>query len=789
MPTYRLEASVRHNINTQLENLGWVVDERKSNFNVTQERAKTDEQNRKLGGKRPDYVLYQEGTNTPIGIIEAKKPGQTLDQALKQAEELYARPLDAPLVFAYNDTFTETRFLYNDRVLKIDGEDVKQLIDHYTALRFLHEGPEILSAPPEINYSREQLIKIFKQTSNLLREAGIQAGQERFSALSDILFLKLLDEASEKQTHAGETPQLPPRLRWQHFQSMNGGEMLDYMKNVIWPEMTTKYGDIFGSEFAIESPDIVEEVVRKLSDLNLTSADTDIKGDAFEYFLKNAYSGVGIKDLGEYFTPRNVVRTMVSMVNPKLNEKIYDPFCGTGGFLIEAFRYLNLRVKMTPEAEKILKQHTVYGGEITSNARIAKMNMILFGDGHSNLERHDSFAHPQRGKYDVVITNPPYSQKTRHGGKYDMSTQDGDAIAMMHCFDALNEGGRACVLVKEDFLVDTGAVGIAREYIMKNAKNFTVVSLPRKMFEPYTPTKTSIVYFEKKGTRDTTFFYIAKKVGHELTGRKRPIKQNDLPSVLDSFNEDRVDLGIEGDVVKNDVIAKNNYILWFYDYFEEVPKTNQPLDYLGNYIEERSERVSPKDYPDDEFDILGVNNVDGVVLNETLLGQDIKQSYKKVHAGDLVYNPHRVNVGSIGIVPDRLDGKYVSGIYVVFRSKDVSKMPPELIHYLMKSPAYKRIIEAYDTRNGAVRANLTYEMLCRIKVPILGQKELEGFMKNKVAVKKAAHDLEEKEKRMKEYLDGVMESDKNPKHEEDFDSLLTKVARGSGADGQTSESK
>lgn len=789
MPTFRLEASVRHNINTQLENLGWVVDERKPDFNVTQERAKTDEQNKKLNGKHPDYVLYQVGTNKPIGIIEAKRPGQTLEDALKQAEELYARPLDAPLVFAYNDTFTETRFLYNDRVLKIDGEDVKQLIDHYTALRFLNEGPEILSGPPEINYSREQLIKIFKQTSNLLREAGLQAGQERFSALSDILFLKLLDEASEKQEHAGETPQLAARLRWNEFSHKTGAEMLEYMKNVIWPDMTTKYGDIFGSEFAIESPDIVEEVIRKLSDLNLTSADTDIKGDAFEYFLKNAYSAFGKNDLGEYFTPRNVVRTMVSMVNPRLGDKIYDPFCGTGGFLIEAFRYLNLRTKMTAETEDILKQRTVYGGEITSNARIAKMNMILFGDGHSNLERHDSFAHPQRGKYDIVITNPPYSQKTRHGGQYNMSTTNGDAIAMMHCFDALNDGGRACVLVKEDFLVEGGDVGVAREYIFKNAKNFTVVSLPRKMFEPYTPTKTSIVYFEKKGTRDTTFFYVAKKVGHELTSRKRPIKQNDLPAVLDSFNESRVDLGIEGDIVKNETIIKNDYILWFYDYFEEVPKTNQKLDYLGNYIKEHSGLVKPKEFPEEEFDILEINNIDGVVFNETHLGRDIKQSYKKVQAGDLVYNPHRVNVGSIGIVPERLADKYVSGIYVVFRSKDLDKMPPELIHYLLKSPTYKRIIEAYDTRHGAVRANLTYEMLCRIKVPILNEKDLEGFMKNKVEVKKAAHDLEEKEKRMKDYLDNVMQAERNPEHEKNFDDLLTKVARGSGADGQTSEQK
>lgn len=786
MSITRLEASVRHNINTQLENLGWIVDERKKENNVTQERVKTTEQEKKLGGKRPDYVLYEKGTTKPIAIIEAKKPGQSLDDALAQAAKLYAKPLDAPLIFAYNDTFVVTRFLYNDRVLKIDGEDVKQLVDHDTALRFLHEGPEILSAPPQINYSREQLIKLFKKTSDLLREAGLQAGLERFSVFSDILFLKLMDEASEIQAHAGGTIMLPDHLRWKHFQGMGGQAILSYLKDVVWPEMGKKYGDIFGKEFLIESPEILGDIVGQLSALNLTSADTDIKGDAFEYFLKNAYQGVSIKDLGEYFTPRNVVRTMVSMVDPKIGEKIYDPFCGTGGFLIESFRYLKLRTKSTEDTERILRKETIYGSEITSNARIAKMNMILFGDGHSNLHRHDSFAHPQTGKFDIVITNPPYSQKTRYGNLYPVPSTSGDAVAMIHCFDALNEGGRACILMKEDFLTEGGDVGAVREYMFKNAKNFSVVSLPRKMFEPYTPTKTSILYFEKKGTRNSTYFYIVKNVGHQLTSRKRPSEKNDLPEVLSSFNEKQVSKAVRGGIVENKDIAANDYSLWFYDYFEEVPLTKHKLDFLGQYIKERSELVTPSDTPEDEFDILGVSNADGVFFNETLAGGDIKQKYKKVYAGDLVYNPHRVNVGSIGMVPEKLDGKYVSGIYVVFHPKDQNQLPSELIHFLMKSPAYRKIIEAYDTRHGAVRANLTYEMLCKIKVPVLTKPEISDFMKNKDGVKKARRELDDKEKKMQDYVSGIVQTDRNPSHEEDFENLLTRAAKGHGTGGRTS---
>ena len=144
MYTKRLEASVTHSILTQLNNLGWIVDKTSPDCNVFQERAKTEEQKKLLKGKMPDFMLYQKGTNTPIAVIEAKKPEGTLTTAVDDAERKYAQPLEIPLIFAYNDTFVATRYLNIGRPLKIDGEDVRQLIDHYTALRFIHEAqPEI----------------------------------------------------------------------------------------------------------------------------------------------------------------------------------------------------------------------------------------------------------------------------------------------------------------------------------------------------------------------------------------------------------------------------------------------------------------------------------------------------------------------------------------------------------------------------------------------------------------------------------------------------------------------
>jgi type I restriction enzyme M protein len=527
--------------------------------------------------------------------------------------------------------------------------------------------------------------------------------------------------------------------------------------------MNKYYKDIFSETMPIDSPEILDEIVKKLSNLNLLSADTDVKGDAFEYFLKNAYQGVNIKDLGEYFTPRNIVRTMVSMVNPRIGEKIYDPFCGTGGFLIESFRYLRLRIKPDPDKENELKHDTVYGSEITTNARVAKMNMILFGDGHSNVEKEDSLQHPKRGKYDIVLTNPPYSQTTRYGNYYDTNPKNGDAVCAMHCFDALNENGRLAMLVKEDFLSEGGDVGRVRDYILNNAKNFSVVSLPRKLFIPYTPTKTNILYYEKAGKRAKTFFYVIKRVGHALTTRKPSIPQNDLPKMMDAFKGEKPSSEIESYIVDNDIIKKNDNSLWVYDYFEVLPKSQYPMEYLGDYIEPSGQITALSDYPDQEFIILGVNNRQGIIETDVKLGEDVKQKYQRVSTGDIVYNPHRFNVGSIGLVTEEYDGGYVPGIYVVFKATKLAKVSENYIVWLLKSDLYKQVIEAYDTKHGAVRANMTYDQLCRIRIPIVGDDNMKIFKAKQNEIDSLQRDIRNNERQLAGHLKNIT-SDKIQLH-------------------------
>ena len=751
--THRLEASVIHSICTQLVNLGWIVDESSPDNNVTQQRAKTEAQRARLRDARsgtlkfPDFVLYESGTTSPLAVIEAKRPGQSLDNALTQAIDLYAIPLNAPLVFAYNDTYVESRHIVQSRGLRIDGEDIRQFVDQYTALRFVNEGPEILAAPQSVQFSHEELIRIFKRQANLLREAGLQAGLERFGAFSDVLFLKLMDELCQLREHSGDQPLLPPHLRWSDFQDRRPKDRLQYVRDVVWKEMNRRYGAIFSNAFPIQSAEIFDDMVRDLSKLNFTGTDVDVKGDAFEYFLKNAYQGIKIKDLGEYFTPRNIVRTMVSMVDPKFGETIYDPFCGTGGFLIEAFRYISLRIRLSEDTDTVLKEKTIYGSEIAATARVARMNMILFGDGHSNVIQQDSFANPKFEEFDVVLTNPPYSQGTRYGNLYPVPSSNGDAIAVQHCIESLKPGGRAAILVKEDFLTKGGDIGTVREMLLKSAKNFTIVSLPRRLFEPYTPTKTSIIYFEKAGKRSKTFFFVVQNVGHTFGARRKSTPTNDLPYVLDAFRNETQALNNAVDclTVENNTILSNHSSLWVYDYKEVLPQRTGTLEPLGNHIVQSGRRFHPKEHPDEWFDVLGVSNRQGMFREDRREGRDFKQKYIEVSAGDLVYNPHRVNVGSLGVVPEDMDGGIVSGIYVVFRPKRPVVIPSAYLLYLLKTELYLNIIRAYDTKHGAVRANLNWEQLSRIRLVVPNNEEISVFLQTFTAIERKKKELESME--------------------------------------------
>ncbi len=570
MQNFQVEQNIRTLVDEQLKNLGWNLSYGKD-CNVFQEQPRTEEEKRKLEGKRPDYVLYSNKDKyrtEPILIIETKKPGANLDISLDQGN-WYASKLNAPMVFATDGIYYKTRHIKFHKPLFLNGEEVNELIRELDALKFLSTN-EVDTISKEVRYSREELIKIFDEANNLLRNEGLKAGMERFSEFANILFLKILGEIEDSKDEKGENCLINKDFRWNHWKDKNGDELLSFVNDVVLKKMEGIYkdADIF-EPLKISNPNILKRIIDKLEPLRLININSDIKGDAFEYFLQK--STATKNDLGEYFTPRHIVKTMVKLANPQIGEKIYDPFCGTGGMLTKTFEHISNNMARTNDNWKQLKEKTIYGNEITSTARITKMNMILIGDGHCGIRQINSLKNPVNDQYDVVITNMPYSQQTEYGYLYDLPSNNGDSICVQHCIRAINKSsgnGRMVIIVPEGFLFRKD-MQKTREYLLDRCYLKSVISLPQGVFLPYTGVKTNILYctdIKKKKKQEKFWYFEVKNDGFTLDNHRKKIDgETDLQKFLAYRNidaqEKRDVLNIGFTEINMDEVKENDLVL------------------------------------------------------------------------------------------------------------------------------------------------------------------------------------------------------------------------------------
>jgi type I restriction enzyme M protein len=575
----------------------------------------------------------------------------------------------------------------------------------------------------EDRLSRADLLKNFKTVNNLLRKAGFRDGYERFSFFSDLLFLKLKNTFGDN-------------CSWENLLEKKSG-VKSYLEETVKPILKKSYGNIFESSLNIKDDLILIQLIEEIENIPLKDIDSDVKGDAFEFFLRNVTNGN--KDLGEYYTPRHIVKMIVKLLNPTCGETIYDPCSGTGGFLLECFRYLREQVEINDtntDSEKnektiklkFIKENSIHGREITSTARIAKLNMILFDGGYGNLQQMDCLSKPINELFDIVVSNIPYSQKVEYGNLYDFPTKEGDSIFIQHIWKAVKKGGRMAVVVPDTFLYDNNAVSYVREKIIKESSQLIVISLPRGVFNPYTPTKTSILVATKQKNDENTFtkasMYIIRNDGFELGARRRPLtEQSDCDNFLLSYSEDEA---LRNSTPPNSIdvpyqdIVNNNYSLFPFLYMEHLPenKKNRNLEEIGKFIKERNEYFDLYDFEnfDEECVVLSVTK-NGIYAGDSYSANKmngLKQKYKRVHAGDFAYNPHRINVGSIGVVPNIHKNMFVSGIYPVFYIEDKTAMPVYYLLKKLKSSEYQTIINDYSM--GGARADLKIEWLSKIKV-------------------------------------------------------------------------
>ena len=231
--TMPLEAETRVLIDRTLENLGWKLNGKDQN--VYYEQPRSEAEKRKLGGKRPDYVLYSKESDKPLIVIEAKKKGSRIDTALEQGIS-YARAIEAPLVFATDGVFCKSFHTLANRPPILNGEEIDEFIREALALRYL-TSYEVNTVSPKVQYDRKELIRIFDEANNMLRGEGLRAGIERFGEFANILFLKLISESEQIKRESGIQTKFDIACSWDSIKQIPFSARIEYINKTVYDKL------------------------------------------------------------------------------------------------------------------------------------------------------------------------------------------------------------------------------------------------------------------------------------------------------------------------------------------------------------------------------------------------------------------------------------------------------------------------------------------------------------------------------------------------------------------------
>ncbi|HEC2152247.1 TPA: N-6 DNA methylase [Staphylococcus delphini] len=761
-----IEREVENLLEQKLVEKNWIIEVGNPERQVYRQKPRTIDENIALKSNKnarfPDFILYEDTkSEKPIAIIETKKATYKNLEFAKQQGLYYAKKLSAKFLFLFNANRIIAYYVPTEENLYIDQVEVEDILPLKTLKQF-QSNKLSLNEKAEIK-SKTDLINVFKVANNKLREAGINAGIARFTEFSNLLFLKLVSELNDDRGY-----NISKNYLWEAYRNMENDVLLGYINNTVIPGLNSLFDSneaqpLF-TPLKIKNSLKLKEIVNKLDTVDLKKIDTDIKGDAFEYFIQK-YNQTN-NDLGEYFTPRHIVKFLNDIVKPEYGDKIYDPFCGTGGMLTVAFNHiyneLNIKGKLDEQTLSNLREQSIWGSEISDTSRIAKMNMILSGDGHSNIVQQDSFMNPVSSKFNVIISNIPFNMEVSESQAqlYTPYIKKGNSVAILHILKALksnNPSSRAAVIVPDAVLNDS-SMSPLREKIVKSGQLLGIVSLPSKVFMPYTEAKTSVLIFRSEAIvpNDDVFVFKVKNDGYTLTTRRRPLSGiNDL----DEF------IAIHEQMLKDNYQTKKNHDNLYYVSRKEILSNKRKSLLLSQYHDElKKDHVRIKDVMERSkqkniyrYPTASITNSEfwGMPLGEKLWGENFVSvtshdnvEYSVVNQNEISFNPARANIGSFGI---NLSNRplAVTAAYPVYKVK-AQKLDDFLPEYIYLQIRHNAEVEEdiAERAYGTIRQSLSKDEFEKVQIPKLSlekQKEVVEEVKRKY----------EKYSRLKEELNNL----------------------------------
>jgi type I restriction enzyme M protein len=462
----------------------------------------------------------------------------------------------------------------------------------------------------------QEIRRKLDRITDILWAGGVTNPVTYIEQLSYLIYLKLLDEEESnrelQERLVGRStngkgrrlfPKQAERFRWSQWRFKSGNQLRDFVRDEVFPYMAslvkeeTQIAEYFRDAILeIVDPNVLKQVVDEIDGITFGKLGTDVKGDIFEYFLTH----LGQSALnGQFRTPRQIRTMMVELVDPDLGDSIYDPACGTGGFLIDAVESVLAKYSSEPTevpiygeewlekrgqtleqaraeiptlqtyrkgpGEKVpdwgLLERSIYGTDVSRQMmRISMMNLVLHGIRNANIKRANALSElgglteeDLNRKYKVILSNPPFAGVLpKESIRKDLPTNSkkSELLFLGVMMEALAPGGRCAVVVPEGLLSGfTGAHVELRRKLIDDYELLAVISLPAGVFKPYTGVKTGVLVFRRPidlqaKKVDKVWFYEIRADGYDpdkITGGGRPEtpERNDIPDVLARWKQYR----------------------------------------------------------------------------------------------------------------------------------------------------------------------------------------------------------------------------------------------------------
>ncbi len=450
--------------------------------------------------------------------------------------------------------------------------------------------------------------------------SGISNPLTAIEQITYLLFMKRLDELDHKRQDEGETSGekyiskfagtwIPPEernrpvaeqhpidkrtLRWSEFKKLQPEEMLQHVRDKVFPFLK----DLNGAEsnfthhmknavFIIPKSALLVEAVKAIDEIfEMMKRDSqekgqafqDIQGDVYEFLLSEiATAGKN----GQFRTPRHIIKLMADLVQPQLGQRIADPACGTGGFLLGAYQYILTQLSLSQNLKRdnskgsthdedgffrtsvtaaltkkarILLQESLYGYDIDATmVRLGLMNLMMHGIDEPHIDYQDTLSksYSEETKYDIVLANPPFTGSIDRGDineNLKLSTTKTELLFVENIYRLLKKGGTACVIVPQGVLFGSGkAFKELRQTLVERCDLKAVIILPSGVFKPYAGVSTAILLFSKvfgpgdkisKPATDYVWFYEMSSDGYSLDDKRNKLEgYGDLQDIIQKYH-------------------------------------------------------------------------------------------------------------------------------------------------------------------------------------------------------------------------------------------------------------